>query len=61
MTSKFMRGSSLLMGDNTVPGLTIPDDLKLNNLLLFDIYKHGFNFERKSVQKNNFRVFSKQI
>lgn len=36
MTSKFMRGSSLLMGDNTVPGLTIPDDLKK---LIPDIFK----------------------
>jgi stage V sporulation protein R len=28
MSSKFMRGSSLLMGDNTIPGVRIPEDLK---------------------------------
>jgi stage V sporulation protein R len=27
-SSKFMNGTSLLMGDNTVPGLQIPDELK---------------------------------
>ena len=41
MSSKFMRGSSLLMGDNTIPGLQIPDDLKK---LIPDIFKQCKSF-----------------
>lgn len=43
-SSKFMYGTSLLMGDNTVPGLTIPDELKK---LIPDIFKEckGFGLD----------------
>lgn len=51
MSSKFFHGASLLIGDNTVPGLQLPDELKK---LIPDIFKacrdYGLDFYPTVVQ-----------
>jgi stage V sporulation protein R len=41
MTNKFMNGSPVLMGNNTVPGVSMPENLKK---LLPEIYKKVSEF-----------------
>ena len=41
MTSKMMRGTSILMGDSTIPGVEVPEELRK---ILPDIFKAAHDF-----------------